>query len=116
MRLESFVLVNGDISAHLGAADFRFLPRLKKNPFDFFFFFLLTLGNGLTIPRNCCSIGKNKSHKLSGNEHGGTKRKRKDSLRLKRPSLKNNIFVQSRRNSEKKLLRDIYRGKDGVTL
>ena len=28
MRLESFVLVNGDISAHLGAADLGF-PRLK---------------------------------------------------------------------------------------
>ena len=89
----------------------------KKNPFDFFSSsFLLTLGNGLTIPRNCCSIGKNKSHKLSGNEHGGTKRKRKDSLRLKRPSPKNNIFVQSRKNSEKELLKDIYHKKDGVTL
>ena len=87
----------------------------KKNPFDFFFFLLLTLGNGLTIPRNCCSIGKNKSHKLSGNEQSGTKRKRKNSLRLKRPSPKNNIFVQSRKNSENKLLKDIYRWKDCVT-
>ena len=42
-----------------GSSRFRF-PSFE-NPLIF-----PTLGNGLAIPRNCCSIGKNKSHKLSG--------------------------------------------------
>ena len=115
MRLESFVLVNGDISAHLGAADFRFLPRLKKKSLWFFFLLASNSWEWINHSTKLLLYRKNKSHKLSGNEQSGTKRKRKNSLRLKRPSPKNNIFVQSRKNSENKLLKDIYRWKDCVT-